>query len=219
LAGIDIRALNASVSFTGPKPTVTVPLPAGLIVTGLSSRQIPADALAVVFFNEQRGAWELVPGAIVNVTSTQVTFAIGESTGTYALIVPATWTLPAPVQRGENVVFPPIAGFNGYVSIGRISQSLDFPTVSEPVETLLLSAYAALTGEVPNGPFVVQVPPGTTTGRSASEVTATVSVNFGTFGTVQGTRTTWQVEDVEVPEAPEIPPHLQGHVQGGGVGG
>ncbi|HPT98416.1 MAG TPA: hypothetical protein PLU39_11150 [Armatimonadota bacterium] len=219
LAGIDIRALNASVSFTGPKPTVTVPLPAGLIVTGLSSRQIPADALAVVFFNEQRGAWELVPGAIVNVTSTQVTFAIGESTGTYALIVPATWTLPAPVQTGENVVFPPIAGFNGYVSIGRISQSLDFPTVSEPVETLLLSAYAALTGEVPNGPFVVQVPPGTTTGRSASEVTATVSVNFGTFGTVQGTRTTWQVEDVEVPEAPEIPPHLQGHVQGGGVGG
>ncbi|HHX39756.1 MAG TPA: carboxypeptidase regulatory-like domain-containing protein [Armatimonadetes bacterium] len=219
VAGIDIRALNAPVSFTGPKPTVTVPVPAGLIVTGLSSRQIPVDALAVVFFNEARGAWELIPGAIVNVTSTQVTFAIGESTGTYALVIPATWTLPAPAQTGENVLFPPIAGFNGYVSVGRISQSLDFPTVSEPMEALLLGAYAALTGEVPNGPFVVQVPPGTETGRSADQVAATVSVSFGTLGTIQGTRTTWQVEDVAVPQAPEIPSHLQGHVQGGGVGG
>lgn len=224
LAGIDIRALGAMIRFMGPKPTVSMPIPAGLTITG--SRQIPSSVLAVIYFNETTGAWELVPNAITQIVGNVVTFAIGQNTGTYALVIPATWNLGTPVFTSDQVTFPPIAGFNGYVAIGRIDQDLAFNvTVGTPIDSLLRTAYSALTGELAGtpsspAPLPVVVPPGASVGRFAREVTANVSVIFGTVGTpFTGTRRTWLVEDVTVPQAPTIPPHLQGHVQGGATGG
>lgn len=204
----------------GAQPTVQLPLPFTLAEMPVGT------SVPIRRFNTATFQWDVVTTAtVVNIGGQPYAeFTVAGFSDWYAAVQVRFVGGTATVIGAEE--FPPVASLpDGYIvnTLSTLRESLDFTGVSPEVEAFLISTFGALIQDRPNKLETVVVPAGDQfgvrcTGRSYP-VTATVTLPSGQTITASGTRVEWDCQTVVLPVVEDIPAHLQGHVQGDGVGG
>lgn len=218
----------------GLEPTVSLPLPFAL---GTGAGKIPlGSVMPLLVFNQASGLWEKEADATIVADPANPGLAVAQFKVSHF----STREIPGLISVTEGAVsssttldFPPLTSGKGYSVHLESTLVWNAPVVAGTLEEQELNQlYGALFGVPANAVNIVDIPPSTATqkfGLHAVQeiypVTTLVTVKddagnllFSATRSATRTRFFWQSVTTITPVS-TIPVHLQGHVQGGGVGG
>ncbi|MBI3946855.1 MAG: carboxypeptidase regulatory-like domain-containing protein [Armatimonadetes bacterium] len=215
LAAVDLQPTGLTFP-AGREPTILLPLPVTLPV---------GTVLPVMRYNPNNGLWEFETNAtVVNVGGGLFAqFRVSRFSTRYVGVT-AVWTIEASGNAVAAELFPPTNQFPiGYTPIAPVlTNSLAFPAVTDPnAQSTLFADYEGIrpTDAPANGNAKVGfVPaPERNTGIQCRRFVFGVTVDSPQLGLVglTGTRSSWDCQEVTAQPVQQLPPHIQGHVQGG----
>lgn len=211
----------------GKEPTVRCPLPIRL-PPGTSVPIMEFTNEAVTRGRVQLSAyWRFVTDGLVGPGGRVVEFKVLRP-GIYAAVTEMRWALHATINDGSREVrdFNPLVQFpNGYLATS-LNASLTFQGLNDsdhPQELAFIrGALAAVMDDVVHGPIRVVVPRGDEWGIRCTPVKRDIALRLIVVRNVNefqysGLWSFWKQQRTQLPKLDKVPPHLQGHVQGGGI--
>ncbi|NLB96011.1 MAG: hypothetical protein GX785_09910 [Armatimonadetes bacterium] len=211
----------------GNEPSVLCPLPISLP----AGTRVPVMEFVTEPITrgraESKASWRFVTDGIVGPNGRVIEFKISRP-GIYAAATELRWSLLAVLNDSERQVqdFNPLTQFpQGYLATS-LSATLTIQGLNDsdhPAELAFIrSALAAILDDTVHGPIRVVVPPGDRFGIRCTPVKRDIGLRLIVGSgerefTYNGLWRFWRQQQRELPPLQQIPPHLQGHVQGGGV--
>ena len=168
--------------------------------------------------------WVVVENANIVVTADSIDFNVPRG-GTYALLVAGTITVGTATEEGDPVVFPPIATVDRVSGLPRNTRIQQrelrgfVPPLTPVQQAIFATLLSAQLGFDVTGEERVVVPPGQGPGFVLQPLLRTVTLQVPSCGIdVRAQQKFYDVQPQELTPIETVPPHLQGHVQGGAFG-